>query len=141
MAKPVKALLKLQIPGGGATQAPPVGSALGQYGVNIMDFVQAFNNDTASRQGETVPVEITIYEDNSFTFVTKTAPASYLIKKAIGITSGSPEPHKEKVASITRDQLKNIAEAKMEDLNANDIDAAISIIAGTARSMGVTVEN
>ena len=106
-----------------------------------MDFVQAFNNDTASRQGETVPVEITIYEDNSFTFVTKTAPASYLIKKAIGITSGSPEPHKEKVASITKDQLKNIAEAKMEDLNANDIDAAISIIAGTARSMGVTVEN
>ena len=126
---------------GGATPAPPVGSALGQYGVNIMDFVQAFNNDTASRQGETVPVEITIYEDNSFTFVTKTAPASYLIKKAIGITSGSPEPHKEKVASITRDQLKNIAEAKMQDLNANDIDAAISIIAGTARSMGVTVEN
>ena len=106
-----------------------------------MDFVQAFNNDTASRQGETVPVEITIYEDNSFTFVTKTAPASYLIKKAIGINSGSAEPHKEKVASITRDQLKNIAEAKMEDLNANDIDAAISIIAGTARSMGVTVEN
>ena len=141
MAKPIKALLNLQIPGGGATPAPPVGSALGQYGVNIMDFVQAFNNDTASRQGETVPVEITIYEDNSFTFVTKTAPASYLIKKAIGITSGSPEPHKEKVASITRDQLKNIAEAKMEDLNANDIDAAISIIAGTARSMGVTVEN
>ena len=141
MAKEVKAKLKLQIPGGGATPAPPVGSALGQYGVNIMDFVQAFNNDTASRQGETVPVEITIYEDNSFTFVTKTAPASYLIKKAIGISSGSPEPHKEKVAAITRDQLKNIAEAKMEDLNANDIDAAISIIAGTARSMGVTVEN
>ena len=140
MAKEVKAKLKLQIPGGGATPAPPVGSALGQYGVNIMDFVQAFNNDTASRQGETVPVEITIYEDNSFTFVTKTAPASYLIKKAIGITSGSPEPHKEKVASITRDQLKSIAEAKMEDLNANDIDAAITIIAGTARSMGVTVE-
>ena len=141
MSKPIKALLKLQILGGGATPAPPVGSALGQYGVNIMDFVQAFNNDTASRQGETVPVEITIYEDNSFTFVTKTAPASYLIKKAIGLDSGSPEPHKEKVASITRDQLKNIAEAKMEDLNANDIDAAINIIAGTARSMGVTVEN
>ena len=141
MSKPSKALLKLQIPGGGATPAPPVGSALGQYGVNIMDFVQAFNNDTASRQGETVPVEITIYEDNSFTFVTKTAPASYLIKKAIGLESGSPEPHKEKVASITKDQLKNIAEAKMEDLNANDIDAAINIIAGTARSMGVTVEN
>ena len=120
MAKEVKAKLKLQIPGGGATPAPPVGSALGQYGVNIMDFVQAFNNDTASRQGETVPVEITIFEDNSFTFETKTAPASYLIKKAIGLDSGSAEPHKEKVGSITRDQLKGIAEAKMEDLNAND---------------------
>ena len=136
MAKEVKAKLKLQIPGGGATPAPPVGSALGQYGVNIMDFVQAFNNDTASRQGETVPVEITIFEDNSFTFETKTAP----IKKAIGLDSGSAEPHKEKVGSITRDQLKGIAEAKMEDLNANDIDMAINIIAGTARSMGVTVE-
>ena len=140
MAKEVKAKLKLQIPGGGATPAPPVGSALGQYGVNIMDFVQAFNNDTASRQGETVPVEITIFEDNSLTFETKTAPASYLIKKAIGLDSGSAEPHKEKVGSITRDQLKGIAEAKMEDLNANDIDMAINIIAGTARSMGVTVE-
>ena len=144
MAKEVKAKLKLQIPGGGATPAPPVGSALGQYGVNIMDFVQAFNNDTSSRQGrqgETVPVEITIFEDNSFTFETKTAPASYLIKKAIGLDSGSAEPHKVKVASITRDQLKNIAEAKMVDLNANDIDMAINIIAGTARSMGVTVES
>ena len=141
MSKPIKALLKLQIPGGGATPAPPVGSALGQYGVNIMDFVQAFNNDTASRQGETVPVEITIYEDNSFTFVTKTAPASYLIKKAIGLESGSPEPHKEKVASITRDQLKNIAEAKMEDLNANDIEGAMQIILGSARSMGIEVKD
>ena len=141
MAKEVKAKLKLQIPGGGATPAPPVGSALGQYGVNIMDFVQAFNNDTSSRQGETVPVEITIFEDNSFTFETKTAPASYLIKKAIGLESGSAEPNKVKVASITRDQLKNIAEAKMVDLNANDIDMAINIIAGTARSMGVTVES
>jgi large subunit ribosomal protein L11 len=140
MAKAVKAVLKLQIPGGGATPAPPVGSALGQYGVNIMDFVQAFNNDTSSRQGETVPVEITIYEDNSFTFVTKTAPASYLIKKAIGLASGSAEPHKVKVASISKAQLKTIAETKMEDLNANDVDAAIKIIAGTARSMGVTVE-
>ena len=140
MSKPIKALLKLQIPGGGATPAPPVGSALGQYGVNIMDFVQAFNNDTASRQGETVPVEITIYEDNSFTFVTKTAPASYLIKKAIGLESGSPEPHKEKVASITRDQLKNIAEAKMEDLNAHDLEEASKIIAGSARSMGIEVK-
>jgi len=140
MAKPVKAVLKLQIPGGGATPAPPVGSALGQYGVNIMDFVQAFNNDTSSRQGETVPVEITIYEDNSFTFVTKTAPASYLIKKAIGLASGFAEPHKVKVASISKAQLKTIAETKMEDLNANDVEAAIKIIAGTARSMGVTVE-
>ena len=140
MAKPVKAVLKLQIPGGGATPAPPVGSALGQYGVNIMDFVQAFNNETSSRQGETVPVEITIYEDNSFKFVTKTAPASYLIKKAIGLASGSAEPHKVKVASISKAQLKIIAETKMEDLNANDVDAAIKIIAGTARSMGVTVE-
>ena len=140
MAKPVKAVLKLQIPGGGATPAPPVGSALGQYGVNIMDFVQAFNNDTSSRQGETVPVEITIYEDNSFTFVTKTAPASYLIKKAIGLASGSAEPHKVKVASISKAQLKTIAETKMEDLNANDVEAAIKIIAGTARSMGVTIE-
>ena len=141
MSKPIKALLKLQIPGGGATPAPPVGSALGQYGVNIMDFVQAFNNDTASRQGETVPVEITIYEDNSFTFVTKTAPASYLIKKAIGLESGSPEPHKEKVASITRDQLKNIAEVKMEDLNANDLEQAVKIIKGSARSMGIEVKD
>ena len=140
MAKPVKAVLKLQIPGGGATPAPPVGSALGQYGVNMMDFVQAFNNETSSRQGETVPVEITIYEDNSFKFVTKTAPASYLIKKAIGLASGSAEPHKVKVASISKAQLKTIAETKMEDLNANDVDAAIKIIAGTARSMGVTVE-
>ncbi len=140
MAKEIKAKIKLQIPGGGATPAPPVGSALGQYGVNIMDFVQAFNNDTASRQGEIVPVEITIYEDNSFSYTTKTAPASYLIKKAVGLNSGSPEPHKEKVANITTSQLQTIAEAKMEDLNANDIDAAVNIIAGTARSMGVTVD-
>ena len=140
MAKEIKAKIKLQIPGGGATPAPPVGSALGQYGVNIMDFVQAFNNDTSSRQGEIVPVEITIYEDNSFSYTTKTAPASYLIKKAVGLNSGSPEPHKEKVANITTSQLQTIAEAKMEDLNANDIDAAVNIIAGTARSMGVTVD-
>ena len=141
MAKEVKAKLKLQIPGGGATPAPPVGSALGQYGVNIMDFVQAFNNDTSSRQGETVPVEIVIYEDNSFSFETKTAPASYLIKKAIGLESGSPEPHKEKVASITKSQLETLAETKRKDLTANYLEAAVKIIAGTARSMGVTVEN
>lgn len=141
MAKEIKAKIKLQIPGGGATPAPPVGSALGQYGVNIMDFVQAFNNDTASRQGEIVPVEITIYVDKSFTYITKTAPASYLIKKALGLESGSPEPHKEKVGNLSQDQLKEIAEAKMEDLNANDIEAAMKIIAGTARSMGITVDN
>ena len=128
MAKEVKAKLKLQIPGVGATPAPPEGSALGQYGVNIMDFVQAFNNDTSSRQGETVPVEIVIYEDNSFSFETKTAPASYLIKKAIGLESGSPEPHKEKVASITKSQLETIAETKMKDLNANDLEAAVKIL-------------
>ena len=141
MAKKVVAIIKLALPAGKATPAPPVGSALGQYGVNIMDFVQAFNNDTSSRQGETVPVEIVIYEDNSFSFETKTAPASYLIKKAIGLESGSPEPHKEKVASITKSQLETIAETKMKDLNANDLEAAVKIIAGTARSMGVTVEN
>ncbi len=141
MAKEVEALVKLQIPAGGATPAPPVGSALGQYGVNIMDFVQAFNNDTASRQGEIVPVEITIYVDKSFTYITKTAPASYLIKKALGLESGSSEPHKEKVGNLSQDQLKEIAEAKMEDLNANDIEAAMKIIAGTARSMGITVDN
>ena len=141
MAKELEALVKLQIPGGGATPAPPVGSALGQYGVNIMDFVQSFNNDTATRQGEIVPVEITIYVDKSFTYITKTPPASYLIKKAVGIESGSAEPHKEKVANLTRNQLKEIAEAKMQDLNANDIDAAMKNIAGTARSMGITVDN
>ena len=141
MAKEIEALVKLQIPGGGATPAPPVGSALGQYGVNIMDFVQSFNNDTATRQGEIVPVEITIYVDKSFTYITKTPPASYLIKKAVGIESGSAEPHKEKVANLTRNQLKEIAEAKMQDLNAYDIDAAMKIIAGTARSMGITVDN
>ena len=140
MAKEIKAKLKLQIPGGGATPAPPVGSALGQYGVNIMDFVQAFNNETSSRQGETVPVEIVIYEDNSFSFETKTAPASYLIKKAIGLESGSAEPHKEKVASITKSQLETIAETKMKDLNANDLEAAVKIIAGSARSMGIEVK-
>ena len=127
MAKEIEALVKLQIPGGGATPAPPVGSALGQYGVNIMDFVQSFNNDTATRQGEIVPVEITIYVDKSFTYITKTPPASYLIKKAVGIESGSAEPHKEKVANLTRNQLKEIAEAKMQDLNANDIDAAMKL--------------
>ena len=141
MAKEVEALVKLQIPAGGATPAPPVGSALGQYGVNIMDFVQAFNNDTASRQGEIVPVEITIYVDKSFTYISISAPASYLIKKALGLESGSPEPHKEKVGNLSQDQLKEIAEAKMEDLNANDIEAAMKIIAGTARSMGITVDN
>ena len=141
MVKEIEALVKLQIPAGGATPAPPVGSALGQYGVNIMDFVQAFNNDTASRQGEIVPVEITIYVDKSFTYITKTAPASYLIKNALGLESGSSEQDKEKGGNLSQSQLKQIAHEKMEDLNANDIEAAMKIIAGTARSMGITVDN
>ena len=121
MAKEIKAKLKLQIPGGGATPAPPVGSALGQYGVNIMDFVQAFNNDTSSRQGEIVPEEITIYEDNSFSYTTKTAPASYLIKKAVGLNSGSPEPHKEKVANMIK-----VASLTWKGFIAGDISTVMS---------------
>ena len=140
MAKEVKAKLKLQIPGGGATPAPPVGSALGQYGVNIMDFVQAFNNDTSSRQGETVPVEIVIYEDNSFTFVTKTPPASVLLRKAAGIEKGSGTPNTEKVGKVSREQLEAIAKTKEPDLTAADVEMAVRTIAGTARSMGLEVE-
>ena len=140
MEKPVKALLKLQIPGGGATPAPPVGSALGQYGVNIMDFVQAFNNDTASRQGETVPVEITIYQDKSFTFELKSPPAAALILKAAKIQKGASESGVQVVGKITFDQAKEIGKQKMQDLNAMDEEAAAMIIAGTARSMGIEVE-
>jgi large subunit ribosomal protein L11 len=137
--KKVAGLIKLQIKAGQATPAPPVGPALGQHGVNIMEFCKAYNAATESQRGDVVPVEITVYEDRSFTFVTKTPPAARLILKAAGIDKGSGEPQKTKVASISRDQLRSIAEQKMPDLNANDIEAAQKIIAGTARQMGVTV--
>ena len=139
--KKVQALIKLQIQAGAATPAPPVGPALGQHGVNIMEFVKAYNDATASQKGNIIPVEITVYEDRSFTFITKTPPASRLILKAAGIEKGSAIPHKNKVANLTMAQVKEIAEQKMQDLNANDIDAAALIIAGTARSMGITVSN
>ena len=138
--KRVAALLKLQIPAGQASPAPPVGPALGQHGVNIMDFVKAYNDATASQAGTVVPVEITIYEDRSFSFVTKTPPAAVMLRQAARIEKGSPEPHKEKVATVTRAQIRQIAETKMPDLNANDIEAAMKIVEGTARSMGITVE-
>ncbi len=138
--KKLMTVLKLQIPAGQASPAPPVGPALGQHGVNIMDFVQAYNHATASQSGTIVPVEISIYDDRSFTFITKTPPAAVLLRQAARIEKGSPEPHKEKVGSVTRDQVREIAEIKMPDLNANDIDAAMSIVAGTARSMGIVVE-
>ena len=138
--KKVAAMLKLQIPAGQASPAPPVGPALGQHGVNIMDFVKAYNDATQSQAGTIVPVEITIYADRSFTFITKTPPAAVLLRQAARIEKGSPEPHKEKVATVTRDQVRQIAETKMPDLNAVDIDGAINIVAGTARSMGIVVE-
>lgn len=139
--KKVTALIKLQVPAQKATPAPPVGPALGPHGVSAPQFVQQFNDRTKNVEaGLTIPVVITVYADRSFSFIVKTPPAAVLIKKACGIASGSGEPHMVKVAKISRDQLKEIAEIKMPDLNANDIDAAISIIAGTARSMGVEVE-
>jgi large subunit ribosomal protein L11 len=138
--KKVTGLIKLQINAGAATPAPPIGPALGQHGVNIMEFCKAYNAATESQRGNVVPVEITVYEDRSFTFVTKTPPAAELIKKAAGVAKGSGEPHKTKVASLTADQVRDIAQQKMEDLNANDVDAAAKIIAGTARSMGITVK-
>lgn len=140
MAKKIAGIVKLQLPAGGATPAPPVGPALGQYGANIMQFVKEYNATTASQAGAVVPVEITIFADRSFTFVTKTPPASYLIKKAAGIDAGSGEPHKIKVGSITWQQCLELGEQKMTDLNAGSPEAAARIIAGTARSMGVTVE-
>ncbi len=140
MAKKVIGFIKLHVPGGQANPAPPVGPALGQHGVNIMEFCKQFNAKTGDKQGITVPVEITVYADRSFTFITKTSPASVLILRAIGIPKGSGEPNREKVAKITRAQLEEIATVKMEDLNANDMDAAVKMIAGTARSMGVEVE-
>jgi large subunit ribosomal protein L11 len=139
MAKKVVALIKLALPAGKANPAPPVGPALGQHGVNIMAFCKEYNAQTSNQAGMIIPVEISVYEDRSFTFILKTPPASVLIKKAVGIDKGSKEPNREKVAKITQDQLREIAQTKMPDLNANDIEAAIKIIAGTARNMGVTV--
>jgi len=140
MAKKVVGFIKLQIPGGQANPAPPVGPALGQHQVNIMQFCQAFNAATQDKMGTIIPVEITVYEDRSFTFITKTPPAAVLLKQAAGIESGSGTPNRTKVATVTREQLRQIAETKMPDLNANDIDAAMNIIAGTARSMGIEIE-
>jgi large subunit ribosomal protein L11 len=139
MAKKVLTLIKLQVPGGAANPAPPVGPALGQHGVNIMEFTKSFNAQTAEENGRIIPVEITVYEDRSFTFITKTPPAAVLIKEAAGIAKGSGEPNRAKVATITPEQVREIAETKMQDLNANDLDQASKIIAGTARSMGVEV--
>ena len=141
MAKEVSTVIKLQIPAGQANPAPPVGPALGQHGVNIMDFCKAFNAQTQQEGGTIIPVEITVYEDRSFDFITKTPPAAVLIKEACGIKKGSGVPHMEKVATISKEQVRQIAERKMPDLNANDIEAASKIIAGTARSMGVDVED
>ena len=140
MAKKEYTKIKLQIPAGAANPAPPVGPALGQHNVNIMEFCKAFNERTQADTGTIIPVEITVYEDRSFDFVTKTPPAAVLIKEAAGIPKGSGEPHVNKVGSINMSQVRQIAERKMPDLNANDLDAASKIIAGTARSMGVTVE-
>ncbi|MEJ5944332.1 50S ribosomal protein L11 [Pseudokineococcus basanitobsidens] len=138
--KRVSGLIKLQIKAGAATPAPPIGPALGQHGVNIMEFCKAYNAATEAQRGNVVPVEITVFEDRSFTFVTKTPPAAELIKKAAGVDKGSATPHTDKVASLTAEQVRGIAEQKLEDLNANDVEAASKIIAGTARSMGITVQ-
>jgi large subunit ribosomal protein L11 len=135
----LSAIVKLQIKAGAATPAPPVGPALGQHGVNIMEFCKAYNAATESQRGDIVPVEISVYEDRSFTFALKTPPAARLLLKAAGVDKGSGEPHRTKVASVTMDQVRQIAQTKMADLNANDIDQAAKIIAGTARSMGITV--
>ena len=139
MAKKVVKVIKLQIPAGQANPAPPVGPALGQHGVNIMEFCKAYNAATESQRGNVIPVEITVYEDRSFTFITKTPPAAKMILKAAGVEKGSGEPNREKVGRLTRDQVRQIAETKMPDLNANDVDQAMKIIEGTARSMGVDV--
>jgi large subunit ribosomal protein L11 len=138
--KKISALIKLQINAGQATPAPPIGPALGQHGVNIMEFCKAYNAQTEGQRGSVIPVEITVYEDRSFTFITKTPPAAELIKKAAGVPKGSGEPQKTKVGRLTAAQVREIAQTKLEDLNANDLDQAAKIIAGTARSMGITVE-
>ena len=140
MAKKVVGMIKLQLPAGKATPAPPVGPALGQHGVNIMGFCKEFNAKTAHQAGLIIPVVITVYQDRSFSFILKTPPAAVLIKKAVGIESGSGVPNKTKVATITQEQIKQIAETKMPDLNASSVEAAMSMVAGTARSMGVTVQ-
>ncbi len=140
MAKKITGYIKLQVPGGKANPSPPIGPALGQKGVNIMEFCKQFNAKTSDREGLIIPVVITVYADKSFTFITKTPPAAVLIKKAINLPKGSGEPNKTKVGKLTQDQLREIAVMKMPDLNANDVDHAMSIIAGTARSMGVVVE-
>src|SRR5215213_8326615 len=139
MAKKVLTLIKLQVPGGSANPAPPVGPALGQHGVNIMEFCKSFNAQTQDQNGRIIPVEITVFEDRSFTFITKTPPAAVLIKEAAGIEKGSGEPNRAKVGRITRAQVREIAEKKMPDLNAHDVEQASRIIEGTARSMGVEV--
>ena len=140
MAKKVLTLIKLQIPGGQANPAPPVGPALGQHGVNIMEFCKAYNAQTAHENGRIIPVEITVFEDRSFTFITKTPPAAVLIKEALRLDKGSSEPNRNKVGKLTRAQVRAIAETKLVDLNARDVDQAAKIIAGTARSMGVEVD-
>jgi large subunit ribosomal protein L11 len=140
MAKKVLTMIKLQIPGGQANPAPPVGPALGQHGVNIMEFCKAFNAQTAQENGRIIPVEITVFEDRSFSFVTKTPPAAVLIKEALRVEKGSSEPNRDKVGRLSRDQVRQIAETKMPDLNARDIDQAMRIIAGTAQSMGVETD-
>ena len=139
--KKVAGLIKLQIKAGQATPAPPIGPALGQHGVNIMEFCKAYNAQTEAQRGNVIPVEIAVYEDRSFTFVTKTPPAAELIKKAAGVDKGSGEPHVKKVANLTQAQVREIAEQKLQDLNAKDVDMAARIIAGTARSMGITVSD
>jgi large subunit ribosomal protein L11 len=141
MAKKILRIVKLQLEAGKATPAPPVGPALGQYGVNLMEFCKKFNAATADQAGTLLPVEISVFEDRSFTFIVKTPPASFLIKKAAGLKSAAKEPGKEVVAKVKRKQLREIAEMKMKDLNAKDLDAATKIIAGTARSMGIEIED
>lgn len=139
MAKKIKAVVKIQIQGGKATPAPPVGTALGPQGINLMAFCKEYNARTAAQMGQVVPVEVTVFQDGSFTFVLKTSPAANLLKQAAGVKSGSAIPHKTKVGNVTRAQLREIAELKLNDLNANDVEGAMKIIAGTARSMGLTI--
>lgn len=141
MAKKIKAFIKLQVPAGKANPAPPVGPALGQHGVNIMEFCKTFNERTKEQAGLIIPVVITVFEDRSFTFITKTPPAAVLLKKAMNINSGSGEPNKTKIGTIKRDKVREIAELKMPDLNAADVDAAVRMVEGTARSMGIIVED